>query len=180
MIIGHDRARMSNIKTSSTDYDSVCMCELIRDLQIRFWSYCNRSAWESACWLNYGVVSYWLAMKLLTMIGVYLGMSNIKTSTGYDSAVRERERESERECTQGAGQKEHKQRWLHQRWKASHSDSPHRCFLHHRCNVASLVSLVQQCLQKTLPWELSWMMRIRSSESSRFPPTVAVKFRRCN
>jgi hypothetical protein len=34
-------------------------------------------------------------MKLLTMIGVYLGMSNIKTSTGYDSAVRERERARE-------------------------------------------------------------------------------------
>jgi hypothetical protein len=172
MIIGHDWSRMSNIKTSSTEYDSVCMCELIRDLLDRFWSYCNRSAWESACWLNYGAVSYWLAMKLLTMIDVYLGMSNIKTSTGYDGAERTR--------TQRAGQKEHKQRWLHQRWKASHSDSPHRCFLHHRhCNVASLMSLVQQSLQKTLPWELSWMIRIGSSESSRFPPTVAVKFRQC-
>jgi len=95
MIIGHDWTRMSNIKTSSTEYDSVCMCELIRDLLDRFWSYCNRSAWESACWLNYGVVSYWLAMKLLTMIGVYLGMSNIKTSTGCDGAVRETESERE-------------------------------------------------------------------------------------
>jgi hypothetical protein len=89
----------------------------------------------------------------------------------------ERDRERERTRTQRAGQKEHKQRWLHPRWTASHSDSPHRCFLHHRCNVASLMSLVQQSLQKTFPWELSWMIRIGSSESSRFPPTVAVKFR---
>ncbi len=37
-------------------------------------------------------------MKLLTMIGVYLGMSNIKTSTGYDGVVRETE--SEREPTE--------------------------------------------------------------------------------
>jgi hypothetical protein len=34
-------------------------------------------------------------MKLLTMIDVYLGMSNIKTSTGYDGAVRETESERE-------------------------------------------------------------------------------------
>jgi hypothetical protein len=45
--------------------------------------------------------------------------------------------------------------------------------------VASLMSLVQQSLQKTLPSELSWMIRIVSSESSWFPPTVAVKFRQC-